>query len=531
MTSGGPRMLSVRCADWPVAAAARPAAVPVAVVAAHRVVASGPVARAEGVVPGLRRREAQARCPAVELVEHDPARDARVFEAVLTALEPVAPRWEIGRPGTCAVPTQGPSRRLGGDRALAALVLDRVRSALVEGPGAGRLPCPVGVGVADGPRASAIAAEEALVRHGGTRPLVVPPGATAEFLAPLPVTSLCPDPADPLVVALARLGLRTVGRFAALGPSDVLARFGRAGHDLHLVARGEEDRQPCLTDPPPELAVSVDLDPPLERVDQAAFVVRPLAEQLLTGLTARALVADRVVVATATTSGEVRERSWRHEGDLTPAAVAQRVRWQIDGWLTTGRLPGGLVRLELRPESVRPADGVQLGLWGDHGAVRDRAVRGVARVQALLGPESVRVPEWQGGRAPGEQYRLVPFDLVDPSGRAAVDDRPWPGQVPPPHPSEVWDPPRSAELLDLQGRRVGVGGRGGSTAAPSRCRLADGPWHEVVAWAGPWCTDERWWDPVRHRRRARFQVLLGTARAAHLLVLEDGRWWWEAAYG
>lgn len=524
-------MLSVWCADWPVVAAARPPGSPVAVVAAHRVVAAGPVARAEGVVPGLRRREAQARCPSVDLVEHDPARDARVFETVLGALEPVAPRLEVGRPGTCAVPTRGPSRRLGGDRALAALVLDRVRAALVEGPGAGHLPCAVGVGVADGPRAAAVAAEEAVVRHQGARPLVVPPGATAEFLAPLPVGSLFPDPADALAESLARLGLRTVGRFAALDPSDVLARFGRAGHEVHLVARGQEDRRPCLVDPPPDLTVTVDLDPPLERVDQAAFVVRPLAEDLLAGLSARALVADRVLVVVTTTSGEVQERSWRHEGDLTPSAVAQRVRWQIDGWLTTGRLPGGVVRLELRPEAVRPADGVQLGLWGDHGAVRDRAVRGMARVQALLGPESVRVPEWQGGRAPGEHYRLVPIDLADPAARAVDDDRPWPGRVPPPHPSEVWTPPRPAEVLDAQGHRVGVGGRGRATAAPSRCRLVDGPWQEVVAWAGPWCTDERWWDPVRHRRRARLQVLLGADRTAHLLVLEDGRWWWEAAYG
>jgi protein ImuB len=54
-------------------------------------------------------------------------------------------------------------------------------------------------------------------------------------------------------------------------------------------------------------------------------------------------------------------------------------------------------------------------------------------------------------------------------------------------------------------------------------------WHEVVAWAGPWPVDERWWDPTDHRRLARFQVVTedGTAR---LLILDGGRWFVDAVY-
>jgi protein ImuB len=50
-----------------------------------------------------------------------------------------------------------------------------------------------------------------------------------------------------------------------------------------------------------------------------------------------------------------------------------------------------------------------------------------------------------------------------------------------------------------------------------------------VAWAGPWPADERWWDPANHRRRARFQLLTDDG-AAHLAVVEAGRWWLEAVY-
>ena len=66
-------------------------------------------------------------------------------------------------------------------------------------------------------------------------------------------------------------------------------------------------------------------------------------------------------------------------------------------------------------------------------------------------------------------------------------------------------------------------------SAPARLSIDGGPLVEVVAWAGPWPADERWWDPQARRRRARFQLLLadGTAR---LVFLEGGCWWLEATY-
>ena len=59
--------------------------------------------------------------------------------------------------------------------------------------------------------------------------------------------------------------------------------------------------------------------------------------------------------------------------------------------------------------------------------------------------------------------------------------------------------------------------------------MAGGASHRVVAWAGPWPADERWWDPAGHRRRARLQVVTGEG-TAHLLSLEGGRWHLEATY-
>jgi protein ImuB len=50
----------------------------------------------------------------------------------------------------------------------------------------------------------------------------------------------------------------------------------------------------------------------------------------------------------------------------------------------------------------------------------------------------------------------------------------------------------------------------------------------VLAFAGPWPVDERWWDGAGRRRRVRLQVL--AERVAYLLVLEHGDWSIEGAY-
>ena len=565
---GPVRTLALRCADWPVVALGDRGGEPVAVLAAERVVAADPAARALGVVPGLRRREAQARCPSIHLAERDESGEARAFEVVLEEMHQLAPRLEVREPGGCSLPTVGPSRYHGGDRALARLVVQQVRAALAAQLGDGRVPCAVGVGIVDGPRAAAIAALEDLGGHrAGQGATVVPSGATSAFLAPLPVELLGVEPPagstaadwDELTSLLRRLGLRTIGRVAQLGAPDISARFGALGVAAHRLATGAETEGPVLAEVPAELRVSAAVDPPAEQVERVAFLAKALADTLHVELAGRGLACTRVLVSAETELGERIERLWRHEGALSPGAIAQRTRWQLEGWLRTGRATsrerGGIVMLSLEPDQVIPDDGVQLGFWGDDGAARERAVRALAWVQALAGAEAVLVPEWQGGRSPGEQYRLVPLDTVDLTARGRSEDRPWPGRIPSPSPAVVEQRPRPVELVDRGGRGVGVGGRGLISASPVRCRIDGGTWVEVRAWAGPWCTDERWWDALAHRRRARVQVVLApegpderggegpssigptspsprhpSHGVAHLLTLEDSRWWLEATY-
>lgn len=533
------RTLAVWCPDWPIVAAGVALDVPAAVFKANRVIACSPASRAEGVGVGLRRRESQGRCPGLVVLDHDPGLDARRFEPVLAAVETLTPRVEVTAPGSCAFATRGPSRYFGGDEALAAKVVAVATEAL-----AGR--GDVVVGVADGPFAArlaarSVAAEVEQAPGAADRTLVVGPGECAAFLAPLPVATLeRPD----LVDVLERLGLRTLGAVAALPLADLVARFGLEGQGAHRLAAGLDERPPDARRPPPDLAVQAELDPPADRVDRAAFVGKALADELHARLAAEGLACTRVAVEAETEHQEHLERLWRHEGALSAAAIADRIRWQLDGWLNGNpavRPTGGVSRLALVPDEVLPARGRQLGFWGGEAAAGERARRALARVQALLGAEAVALPEPRGGRRPAEQVSLVPVEAVGDGERVEAEDggpggegggpggAPWPGQVPPPSPAVVPLEPRPAEVVDATGAPVRVSGRGLPTAAPARLSIAGGPWSRVEAWAGPWPLDQRWWDPEAHRRQARFQVLTADG-VGHLLTLEGGRWWVEAVY-
>jgi len=512
------RTLTVWCPDWPLAAAAIDPRAAAAVFAGEEVLACTAAARADGVRRGLRRREALRRSPALRVLPRDEAAEARAFEPVVAALEDICPRVEVVRPGTVVFGTRGPSRYFGGDVALAGLVAGQLDDVVASLPGV-VAQAPVQVGVADGAFASRLAARESGI---------VPAGSSAAFLAPFPVTLLDrPELTDLLV----RLGLKTLGSFAALPASRVASRFGADGLLAHRLACGLDERPLAARVPAPELAVQTELDPPAEQVEPLAFVARTLAERLRDALEHRGLVCTRVLVEAETENGERRGRLWRHDGALTASAVAQRVRWQLAGWLTGNDRPtAGITLLRLVPDEVHRDTGSQLTLWGGPTGIDERASAVLARLQGLLGFEAVRVAVPSGGRAPSEVVRLVPWG--EPRGRAysgGDGDPPWPGRLPAPSPSLVFAAPVPAKVLDRDGNDVAVDDRGALSAPPARVWVHKEQEAGVVDWAGPWPVDERWWDAATARACARVQVVTDDG-AARLLARSLGLWWVEAAY-
>jgi hypothetical protein len=315
----------------------------------------------------------------------------------------------------CALPPRGPARFFGGEEA----VRSRLAAAVDE---------EASIGVADGLFAGLLAARFELI---------VPVDGTADFLAPHSVSSLArPD----LAVTLQRLGVTTLGQFAALPVASVSDRFGPDAAACHAVARGESGE--------------------------------------LTGLRDRG-IERRLRVA----RGEDPERG------------------------------------ETPPPPTQP------GFFGGASEADRRAAHSFVKVQERLGIEAVLLGRLQGGRDPATRSVLVPWG--SPEAVPGPATAPWPGQLPPPAPTDVLRTPPRAELVDAEGALMVVSGRGLLTAPVDRLSVGGGPWEQVVGWAGPWPVTERWWSA--RRRRARMQVVTADG-VARLLCTERGQWWVEALY-
>jgi protein ImuB len=477
-------------------------------------------------------------CPGWPTAAEDQAAGpgARAFEQVVSAVEEFCPRVEVIRPGVCAIGARGPARYFGGEAALARKIIEAV-----TGRGIG---CQAGL--ADGLFAARLAAQ------AGRSTVVVAPGGTAAFLAPYPVIVLESPELDDL---LPRLGITTLGEFAALPAAEAANRFGTQGARAHRLARGLDPRPLAPRRPSADLSVQLEFDPPAEQSEPVVFAAKTLADQMHSRLAASGLACVRVQVQAVCEDGREITRLWRHDGLLSALAVAERVRWQLDGWRAgqaglggqgegtgDGIRAGGITLLRLTPDQLVRDEGRQLGLWGD-AVPSDRVARAALRVQAMLGHDAVLCPVLAGGRGPAEQVLLVPFG--DAGTPPLPADRPWPGKIPAPAPATVYPIPLQARVTDDFGAAVTVTGRAQASAFPARLWLrppADasggvggqsagggGQSLAVTSWAGPWPVTERWWDPASSRRQARFQLVTEDG-SAWLAVVQDGRWLIEASY-
>ncbi len=518
------RTLVLWVPDWPVIAAVREGlavvGAPIAVMAANRVVACSSAARAEGVRAGQRRREAQSLCTSLVVVPFDEGRDHRLFAPLIDVVEGLVAGVQVVRPGLLALAARGPARYYGGEKA-AALAL---RGAVLDDD-----VVDTRIGIADGLFAAELAARTVAPEVSVQ---IVQSGASGPFLAPFPVTTL----GDPdLATLLGRLGVRTLGDFAALPAEAVRDRFGAAGAHRHALA-GASDATPLVPrTPPPDLERVLELEPPLDRVDQLAFAVRQLADELVETLTSRLLVATAIRIGFRDEHGTETERAWLHPRSFRASEIVDRVRWQLSGETRTAGTPAdadrgpglrsAITRVRIVPENVDDLAHHEPGLWGS--APDERVHHALSRVQSLLGHEAVLTAQRAGGHTLAERSVLVPW-----GDRAVITrpvERPWPGALPQPAPATVFPSRHAVTVVDALGAPVGIDDRMRLSAPPAGfAPAAGGATRPVTSWAGPWPLDEQWWS-IRRRRLHRLQVV-DAAGVAWLLVLEGSSWWAEARY-
>jgi nucleotidyltransferase/DNA polymerase involved in DNA repair len=354
-------------------------------------------AQAKGVKPGMRLGEALATCPALVLVEQDPAGVEQAWEEVLHGLENAGFAVEPAEPGTALFDTKGVERLYGGLEPALKRALAAVGPAWDARAGAAER------------RFAALAAAN-VARPG--QALIVSDDRTRTFLAPLPLTLL------PLererYEELEELGVRTIGQLAGLPGGAVAERLGPDGRRAWSLARGEQDacgyRDHSVAPRQPPLRIVETLEFP-DAVGQELTLRRGLGV-LVDGLLARPERAGRPPRKLALWARLVGGASWRRAVTLRePTADPERLRLALGPKLA--ELPAPVLKLRLEATELAGSGGEQLELVRAEGdAVRGRLNEGLRQVKAAVGAGGVsmvvEVAPWS--RIPEARALLVPRD-------------------------------------------------------------------------------------------------------------------------
>ena len=554
------RLAVLRCLDWSAVVAAKNSTTPCAVIHAQRVISRTPAAMRYGVQVGMRRRHAQALCPDIEIVAHQPSRDRTAFDAVVRVVNELVPLIEVSEPGLIVFAARGPSRYMGGDGPMASKIVEALKTSVADSRLAALL---VGVGVADSRLAAQIASHASAMASSSANlfvPYVVEPDKTNEWLAPQSVRVLGEFASinRETISLLERLGLNTLHDVCALSESVLAGRFGELGVELHRLSRGDEQYPLAVVPHPPEHLCIEKFDEPVS--DQQIIInsVQRMAVAFTEYYSVHGSVCVRIVISFESEAGKRSERLWYRPQGLTTSAIIENAKWQLEAWLASqlaADISGdpeshalenyalenhGLVRVQLIADEVRTDTAQQLRLWGGSTQTDETATQAIGRLSELLGSSAVQVAKWQGGRDVLDSYELVSATHAQTIGSASsheqISAQKWRGALPNPSPSVVYSEPIQVQINDQFGKLLSVSARHELSASPVSVIIGS-THYKVNSWAGPWPVEERWWDSARSRRLVRLQLVCEKITAdsvpqilAMLAILEHGEWTVAAIY-
>lgn len=284
-----------------------------------------PQARAIGLVPGMALSQARAQVRGLDIRPADPEGDIAALRALAVAF---ARRWSpivaVEGADTLFLDLTGTAHLFGGEARMARHLVRLLA----------RLGFSARIAIADTPGAA-----YALARHAckDRALLCCPPGHGAQAIAGLPVQSLRIDAAQ--AELLARFGIDTIGRLAAIPRAPLVRRFGAATASRLDMAMGRlpEPLDPVV--PAQPIAASRRFAEPILTADAIAHWLGQLVPELVealaeagAGVSRMELIADRI------------------------DGVPQRIRV---GLARPSRDPAHLLRLLLRRiEQVEPGYGI-----------------------------------------------------------------------------------------------------------------------------------------------------------------------------
>jgi protein ImuB len=469
-------------------------------------IATGPGPRAELVAVsseaaerGVRRGStvAHARAVCAELIVRpaSPALETTARDALLDAALSVSPRAALA------------PRASGSFSAEAAVYLDAsgIESLFHSESGfaaalsarASRLGLPGNIAVATSRGIAHVAARQL---RGGEQTCILPRGAEAPFLAPLPIDVF--DPEDALADTLTRFCIHTIRDLLALPRRALGTRLGPDVLRLIELARGREIDTPLPVPSTRLLLEAIDLDFPIDRLEPLGFVLQGLLSRLLARLDSRRLACEDLTLTLHLEGGGNDARRIR------AAAPTQdlRVLVRLLAHALESHPPTAAIESVTLETAGCPVGGDQLDLFRPAGPAPAVLGRTLAELEALCGSGRIGSPQVADDHRP-DSFRMAPFqpgahrDAPPPSARTR------PGTLA----IRALRPPVTAQVRVARGLPAFV------TSA-----IANG---RVVQLAGPWRTTGSWWSREERFAYDSFDIQTSDGTVARLRLDHMRKLW------
>lgn len=461
-----------------------------------------------GVQCGQRVAHARIRCSELAVCVASPALERAAHRALLDAALSCSPRAAL-------VPRA--SGALAGEAAvhldasgIAAIFHSEPGFAAALGARARHLGLPAAVAIASSRSVAHIAARLAAAPAGQRPPeearvRIVPSGAEAAFLAPLPLDVFDPD--DALGEALTRFGVRGVRDLLALSPRALAARLGPRVLEWLALLRGEAVETPLPIVREHRLAEAIDLEHPIDRVQPLLFALQGLLSRLLARLETRQLGCGDLALRLDLVSGA---RDARHIGVAAPTRDL-RVLVRLATCALEARVLEAPVQAVALETEGRPLRGDQLDLFRPAGPSPTALGQTLAELASLCGAERVGAPAVADAHHP-DAFATTAFDgsakAPPPEDANRVrDSRHFTGSLA----LRVLRPPVRARVHVCQHRPDWI-----------RSAVANG---RVVRLAGPWRTTGGWWSREERFAFDSFDVETSDGTVARLRLDHVRREW------
>ena len=519
------RLLALYIPEWPAQAAKLPLDEAVALCSGGRVQAVTAPARAAGIRPQMRLKQARVLCPSLKEKPYSLAAAELAFQPVIEGATQQLYSPKCWFPGLVTAALSRSQRRAESDLA------EKLTEQLAQ------IGYAVQIGIARGTLAASLSArEQLLVSDSQLMPFLSaqPLSSLGFFLRPgIKISGF--DFSDQYLTkmtdSLTQLGITTLGQMCALGRPALIRRFGTLGALSYDLASGEnlEDAARVKT-APASPGLYQFFTPPASSLTQLLLPARALVVEMYARLRANGQGCTQVQFICRCENGKVLSRSWNLGVEVSSKDLVARIKHQLETVTVGGggsEALGAVSQIELHPLKTVEARQAMTPLWGRNTDPPQEVDQAARNASSLLGKNGVRVPHLTSGYDPRSVIELKTWQERGAQRRP----RPRIGALSGVAPEIVFMHPKPVGIIDSRGRKI-LPGRDGQLKSPVKWVQVAGRKIEVQKTEGPWPINGQWWrQDAPSRLGPRIFLRVYGEEETVLLVYRKSSWWLDAWEG